>query len=99
MASNQKKNDRLLTGLLAGLLLPLFIFLIIYVARYPDVPLSKYLGELWRSDLLMKIMSLCVFPNLFLFLLYIRRKMDRISRGILAATLFYALLVILSKIF
>lgn len=99
MARIQKKNDKLAAGFLAGFSLPLFIFLAIYLVRYPDIPLSKYLSELWHFEVLLKIMSLCVFPNLFLFLLYIRRKMDQAAKGVLAATFVYAFVVIGSKLF
>ena len=88
----------MLVGFATGFLLPLFIFLVIYLVRYPEVPLFKYLSELWQFNVLLKILSFCVFPNLFLFLLYIRRKMDNAARGVLAATFIYAFIVVASKV-
>jgi hypothetical protein len=98
MALKRRKNDKMGTGFVSGFILPLFIFLVIYLVRYPEVPLFKYLSELWHFKVLLKILSFCVFPNLFLFLLYIRRKMDFAARGVLAATFIYALIVVASKV-
>jgi hypothetical protein len=99
MPSNRRKNDKITAGFLAGFLLPLFIFLTIYLVRYPDVTLFRYLSELWHFNVLLKIVSLCVFPNLFIFLLFYRRKMDFAARGVLAATFLYAFVVFASKLF
>ncbi|MBN2772948.1 MAG: hypothetical protein JXR31_01775 [Prolixibacteraceae bacterium] len=99
MAKKQRKNDKLSWGFATGFLLPFFIFIIIYLIRYPEVPLFEYLSRLWDFNILIKILSLCVFPNLFIFLLYIRRKMDFAARGVLAATLIYALVVLASILF
>jgi len=98
MARKQKKNDKFAFGFAAGLLVPLFIFIVIYLLRYPEVPLFDYLANLWQFEVLLKILSLCVFPNLFVFLLVIRRKMDHAARGVLAATFIYAFIVLASKI-
>lgn len=98
MARKQKKNDKMGVGFIMGILLPFFIFIMIYLVRYPDVPLFEYLASLWQFQALLKILSLCVIPNLLVFLLYIRRKMDFAAKGVLAATFIYALIVLASKI-
>jgi|WetSurMetagenome_2_1015567.scaffolds.fasta_scaffold58714_1 hypothetical protein len=99
MPRNKRKNDKIAFGFMTGFILPLFIFLAIYLVRYPNVPLFKYLSELWHFNILLKIISLCVFPNLFTFLLFYRRKMDFAARGVIAATFIYAFVVLASKIF
>ena len=98
MGKKRSKKDRIGVGFAMGILLPFFIFIVIYLIRYPEVRLFDYLSSLWQFDVLLKILSLCVFPNLFLFLLYIRRKMDFAARGVLAATFIYAFIVLASKI-
>jgi len=98
MIRKRRKNDRVAVGFVTGMLLPFLIFVVIYLVRNPDVPVFHYLSGLWQFNLLLKIMSLCVFPNLLIFLLYIRRKMDYAARGVLAATFVYALFVLISKI-
>jgi hypothetical protein len=98
MVRRRKKNDKMAVGFAAGSLIPVFIFLSIYLVRYPEIRLFEYLKNLWDFDVLLRIVSLCVFPNLLIFLLYIRRKMDYTARGVLAATFIYAFLVFASKI-
>jgi len=98
MARKRRKNDKMIVGFAMGILLPFFIFIMIYLVRYPEVPLFEYMSSLWQFEALLKILSLCVIPNLFVFLLYIRRKMDLAARGVLAATFIYAFIVFASKI-
>lgn len=98
MTGKRRKNDKVSVGFVTGLLLPFLIFVMIYLVRDPEVPVFQYFSGLWQFHLLLKIMSLCVLPNLLIFILYIRRKMDFAARGVLAATIIYALVVLISKI-
>ncbi len=98
MAGKRKKKDKFSIGFAAGLGMPVLIFAAIYYVRYPNVAFSTYISELWQFDILLKIMSLCVFPNLLFFLLYIRKKMDFAAKGVLGATIIYAFIVLASKI-
>ena len=99
MAARRKKNDKVSIGLGAGLVFPLFIFILIYYAKYSELSIQEYITSLWEFRVLVQILSFCVFPNLLLFLLYIRRKMDFAARGVLMATFIYALLVLASRLF
>jgi hypothetical protein len=98
MVQKRRKNDKTSVGFVIGMVLPFLIFMMIYLLRDPDVPVFHYLSGLWQFNILLKIMSLCVLPNLLIFILYIRRKMDFAARGVLAATIVYALVVLISKI-
>lgn len=97
--SRQKKYDTLANGFALGFLLPLVIFLVFYMIRYSEMPLSDFVAHLWKMKLLIKILSLCGFANLLIFIWFYRSKMDRASRGVIAATFLYALVVLLSTIF
>ncbi len=86
-------------GLAWGIFVPLVIFLIIYLLRYGEIPLSQFLSNLREMRILIKILSLCGFFNLVTFLLFYRRKMDKAAKGVIAATFIYAILVLLSRLF
>lgn len=78
--------------------MPMIIFVAVYYALYPDLPLSDYITGLWYIDAFLKILALCVLSNLFLFLLYIRRKKEKSARGVLAATFLFAFLILVLKL-
>ena len=96
---NKKRLDQPLTGFLAGFVLPVLIFLVVWFVRENDLSFREYLENLWYLNALIKLGSLCVFANLLLFMGFIRMKYDRAARGVLGATIIYALIVLLSKAF
>jgi hypothetical protein len=54
---------------------------------------------MWRLQALIKIFSLCVFTNLAAFWGFLRLKYERAARGVLGATILYAIVVLISKAF
>lgn len=97
-ATRKNKIDQLKFGFWPGLLMPMIVFIIVYVLKGENQPLSQYISGLWMFDVLIKLLSLCVFPNLLLFLFFIRKKYDRAARGVLMATFVYAFIVLFSKL-
>ncbi len=99
----QRKNRQLLNspliGFLAGFLLPVLIFLAVYRFGERAVSFSSYVKNLWHLHALVKLGSLCVFANLLIFMGFIRLKYDRSARGVLGATILYALVVLVTRIF
>jgi hypothetical protein len=53
---------------------------------------------LWNSGLMGPVLSLMVLPNLALFWWHLRQGSDEGASGVLAATLFYGILVVLIKV-
>lgn len=90
--------DQILIGLLIGLILPVIIFFITYKVKYDDLEFMVYLQQIWQMKILLKILSLCVFPNLGVFLLFLRIKYERAARGVVMATFMYAFLVLIAKL-
>lgn len=96
----RKRNrfDRILTGWLIGTIVPMIIFLITYQVKYSEFEFTVYLKNLWHMKIFLKILSLCVFPNLGFFLLFYRQKYDMAARGVILATFIYAILVLIAKL-
>ena len=92
-----EKYDRVTLGALAGFLAPIIIGLLIYLFSTGDRSLAEYVGRLIYADIVTHIISLCVFPNIFLFLIFNRLDMLRAVRGILGITIFWAILVFALK--
>ena len=95
----RNKYNRTRVGFYSGLFTPLVLFLLIYLRKYPEMTFVDYIRNLWFIDLIAKIVSLCVFPNILIFLFFIRKKYDWAARGVLMATLLYALFVLAAQLF
>jgi hypothetical protein len=98
MAGKRKKYDRIATGWLTGILLPLVIFFITYQVKYSEMDFSAFLQNMWQMKILMKLLSICVFPNLGFFFLFYRLKYDMAARGVIMATFMYAFMVLIAKL-
>ena len=96
----RKRNrfDRILTGWLIGTIVPLLIFLITYLVKYSEMEFMTFLRNLWNMRIFLKLLSICVFPNLGFFLLFYRLKYDMAARGVIMATFMYAFIVLVAKL-
>ena len=95
----RKKNkyDSTGIGLLVGLLLPLLIFFAVFYFGEKGVSFSNYVKNLWYLQALVKLGSLCVFANSAVFMGFIKLKYDKAARGVLGATLLYAVVVLITR--
>jgi hypothetical protein len=95
-----KKDDTWL-GIILGVLGPLAGFLIFYLIKFLPLgqSLSSYL-HLFKDNtfLIPKVMSLSLLANGVIFFLYTHYQKDQTSRGILVATLVYAIVIIVFKL-
>jgi len=88
-----ERYDKLLTGLVAGFVLPIIVGLIIFLFSNTGLSLHSYLLRISDSDIITHSISLCVFPNLIIFLIFNRLDMLQASRGVLGVTIFWAVIV------
>jgi len=92
-----EKYDKISVGTVAGFLVPIIIALIVYLFSTVNRGLAEYFRRIVAADILTHIISLCVFPNIFLFLIFNRLDMLRATRGVLGITIFWAVLVFAVK--
>jgi hypothetical protein len=93
----QEKYDRQITGLISGLILPFVIGMAVFLFSSGDISLGSYLTRLKESDIITHSITLCVFPNIFVFLIFNRFDMLRAARGMLAITIIWAIIVFAVK--
>ena len=93
------KLDNLGIGLLVGFLTPVIIFFAVYLISERGISFSNYVGNLMYLHALVKLGSLCVFANSAVFMGFIKLKFDKAARGVLAATIIYAFVVLISRAF
>ena len=91
--------DALGIGFLSGFLIPVIIFLSVYILREQDISFENYIISLWHFNALVKLGSLCIFANLLIFIGFIRLRYDQSARGVLGATILYALAVLILRAF
>lgn len=92
-----EKYDRVSLGAIAGFLVPLIIGLIVYLFSTGNKSLAEYIKQIIDADVITHTISLCVFPNIFLFLIFNRLDMLRANKGVLGITIFWAVLVFAVK--
>jgi hypothetical protein len=88
-----EKYDKIITGLISGLIFPFIIGLIIYFFSSNHQPVSAYLGRIADSHIITHSITLCVFPNIIIFLLFNQFDMLKATRGVLAITIVWAIVV------
>jgi hypothetical protein len=91
--NSYEKYDKVLTGLLSGLVLPLVVGLIIYLFSPGNLSFHSYLARLEETKIITHSISICVFPNILIFLVFNRFDMLRATRGVLAVTIVWAVIV------
>lgn len=96
----RKRNrfDRMLIGWAIGTIVPIIIFLTTYKVEFSEMEFTVWLRNLWQMKIFLKLMSLCVFPNLGFFFLFYRNKYDMAARGVIMATFMYAFVVLFAKL-
>ena len=91
------KINNLKLGLALGILAPVLTMLIIYLIQFTDYGLQELVDMLVSKKIFTKIVSLCVIPNLALFFFFLNKNYFYSARGILMATVLFALFVFITK--
>jgi len=94
-----EKYDKVFIGLISGLILPFTVGTIIFLFSSGQMSLGSYLSRLINANIITHSITLCVFPNIFIFLIFNRFDMLRAARGMLAITIVWALIVFGIKFF
>ena len=91
--SNYEKYDKVIIGFIAGLILPFIIGLIIYIFSHGDQSIDSYISRIADSKIITHSITLCVFPNVLIFMLFNWLDMLRTTRGVLTITIIWAVIV------
>ena len=94
---NAGKFDRMATGIISGFLFPVIIGLLIFLFTADGKSIPQYLKIIGSGRIVTHAITLCVFPNILIFFLFNRLDMLRASRGVLAITIVWAVIVFIVK--
>jgi len=84
-------------GLILGILAPIVTMLIVYFSRFSQYIFTELIDYLINTQIFTKIVSLCVIPNLILFFVFIWLNYLHSARGVLMATIIFAIFVFVTK--
>lgn len=94
-----EKYDTLLYGIISGILLPIIVGLVTYAFSARGRGLITYLERIADANIITHAITLCVFPNVLIFLLFNRFDMLKATKGVLAITIVWAAIVFAIKLF
>jgi len=91
------KFDKVYLGAVAGFVVPILVSMTVWSFSSGKYTLGEQINRIVNADIVSHIISLCVFPNIFLFLLLMHLDLLRATRGVLGITIFWAVLVFAVK--
>ena len=95
---SQKFNNAV-SGVVAGIVVPLIAFLIFYLLTNHGLSIFYYFKKVEDAGNISEIMSVSVFANIIIFLVFNRFDMLRASKGVLGITIIWAFAVFGIKLF
>jgi len=93
----RSKWDKSYVGFIAGILFPAIGFLIFWWWNFDTLSVSEYFSHLLRMNKLPQVISLSVIMNLGVFYLFLWKKFYYSARGVIGATFFWVLIVLIQK--
>ncbi|MEA2042565.1 MAG: hypothetical protein U9N85_08445 [Bacteroidota bacterium] len=95
----RSKYNNVQLGVILGLLLPAVTFLLVWIYRTSaGIPIENYINSHKEADILTKLVSLCVIPNLLLFYAFLRKNRYRSVRGVIISVFLIILWVVYIKL-
>lgn len=92
------KWDRFWVGLIPGVFCPLLAFVFFYLLQIGDISFTGYIRSVQSPELVSKIISFGCIVNLGVFFLFINRNYYNASRGVIGATMLWALPIVWIKL-
>ena len=83
--------------MIAGLLIPLIALLVFNMTAFDNLSAVEFIQYMIQRGKLSSVISLVILPDLLVFFIFIWLNYLYSARGVLAATLFFALLVVITK--
>ena len=88
------KYDNRLLGLSLGIIVPIVTFIIFYLCRNP-VSFKLFYDQVLTINIISRLVSLCVIPNLLVFFIFIWTNRYKSAHGVIGATFVFAIVVLI----
>jgi hypothetical protein len=93
-----QKLDNFIAGFASGLFLPVLVGFLIYFFSPGDLSIQSYIARIIETNIVTHSISICVFSNIIIFLIFNRFDMLKAAKGVLAITIVWAIIVFAIKI-
>jgi len=93
------KRNSVSLGVILGILGPIIGFWLYYLLTYHNFNHLEFLKKVFEMGISSAVLSLCLLTNLAIFFFFIWKKFDFSAKGVLAATIVYAIIGFLLKYF
>lgn len=94
----KNRLNTMTTGLMGGLIVPILSFFGIAIYRMSTgVSFNGFIVFLMEADILTKLVSLCLLPNLLLFFIFIWTSRLKSARGVIMSMFVFGLLILVLK--
>jgi len=94
-----ERYNKVITGVISGIVMPVIAFLIFFLFTRNGLPMVQYLDRVAETGKTTEVMSVAVFSNILIFLLFNRFDMLQASKGVLGITFIWAFIVFGIKLF
>lgn len=85
-------------GFVLGLIMPIIGLFIVYLIKFNEYTVSYYFDILYANHKVASmVLTLAIILNLIPFLYYTNKRLDYTARGVLIATILYAVMIVLIK--
>ncbi|HEY1032221.1 MAG TPA: hypothetical protein VGD89_10655 [Flavipsychrobacter sp.] len=92
------KRNVPLFGFAAGVVMPVIGFFIVYLILFHNYSFGDFTRYLMRThDKAATVLSLSILMNIIPFIFFTNKRLDLSARGVLIATILYAVLIVLLK--
>lgn len=97
MAKKEKKSlNNLIIGIISGLILPIISIYFFYLFQGSfNGPFEEYIKQVLEYKAITQILSVCMLANLGLFFIFLQTIRYKSARGVLFATIIYAIAMVL----
>lgn len=85
-------------GLILGILFPMLGMGVMYLVKFNNIPFGDFIQTMVSNHkVAAMVLSLSLLANAIPFIYYTNKRLDHTARGILVATILYAVLIVLLK--
>lgn len=91
------KYDKFHVGFLPALVCPLLAFVFFYLFQINEMSFAEYLKRMMTAQIIAKILSFGCILNLGLFFIFISKDYYNAARGVIMATIIWALPILYFK--
>jgi hypothetical protein len=93
----KSKVNNIYLGIILGIIVPVITVLLAYKIRFNHYNLEEFFNLLVQRKVLSSLLSLCVIPNLLVFLIFIWLNYLYSARGVLLSTFLVGFIIVVVK--